>query len=158
MYCLENLLVFENPLLFCYTNLNSSIICCLFFVNICLSFGISLLTCSFSGCNSFEDFLEEFVISSAIFLPIKSGVAPAFFWIALFEVVSIAPSVDLSRSFAFICFSPGSSMVFVCFSKAFPRGQSVNLACSSSSSPFFWLDGTISSLVRYSYLSILPDD
>ena len=53
------------------------------------------------------------------------------------------------------CFIPRSSIVFVRFSKDFPKGESVNLACSII---WFWLDDNISSPVRYSYLPILPDD
>ena len=59
-------------------------------------------------------------------------------------------------SIAFICFLPWSSIIFVCFSQAFPKEEYVNLA-------FFYitllpLEGSISSPVRYSYLSILPND
>ena len=58
-------------------NLNSSIICCLFFREIYLSFRISLLT-SVDCISSFCDFFEGFaVILSAILLPIKSPVASA---------------------------------------------------------------------------------
>ena len=52
-------------------------------------------------------------------------------------------------------FFPCSSIVFICFSKAFPNGEYVNFACSIVC---FWLEGNISSPVRYSYLSIFPDD
>ena len=97
-YFLANLLFFDTPLY--YISLNSSIICCLFSVDTCLSLGISLLTSSFSECNSvecnsLENFFEEIVILSAILLPIKSPVAPAIFWIALFEAVFIASFVDI---------------------------------------------------------------
>ena len=47
-------------------------------------------------------FFETLVILSAILLPIKSPVASAVFWIALFDAVFIASAVDflaLSRSF-----------------------------------------------------------
>ena len=49
-----------------------------------------------------EGFFETLVILLAILLPIKSPVASAAFWIALFEAVFIASVVDLlslSRSF-----------------------------------------------------------
>ena len=46
------------------------------------------------------------------------------------------------------------SIVFVCFSKAFCNLLIVNLA---SSIICFWLEGNISSPVRYSHLSLLPD-
>ena len=72
----SNLLFFDIPLLF-YTSFNSSIIFCLSFRGIYLSFGISLLT-SFDCISSFCDFFEVFaVILSAILLPIKSPVASA---------------------------------------------------------------------------------
>ena len=71
---LSNLLLFDIALLY-YINLNSSIIFCLSFGGIYLSFGISLLT-SFDCVSSFCDFFESFAaILSAIFLPIKSPVA-----------------------------------------------------------------------------------
>ena len=100
MYSLINSLFFDI-LLLCYcTNLNSSIMCSLFYGDIYLSFDISLLASLFSKCNSvecnsLEDFFEAFVILSAVLLPIKSP-------IALFEVVFIASVVDfleLSISF-----------------------------------------------------------
>ena len=81
--CLANFLFFDIPLLYCYTNLNSSIICCLSSGDIYLFFGTSLgLTLSTSVlllCNSFGDFFEALVILSAILLPIKSPVASADF-------------------------------------------------------------------------------
>ena len=43
----------------------------------------------------------------------------------------------------------------VCFSKTFPKGERANLACSIIC---LSLEGNISSPVRYSYLSISPDD
>ena len=93
-----NLLFFDITLLYYYTNLNSSIICCLFSGDMYLSFG----TCISSFCSSLEDFFEKFTILSALLLPIKSPVASAVFWIALFEAVFIASVADclaLSRSF-----------------------------------------------------------
>ena len=85
MCCLTNLLFFDIPLLYCYTNLNSSIICCLSSGDMYLSFfsaSISLLAPSFFGCNSVEhakDFFDAFFILSAILLPIKSPVASVVF-------------------------------------------------------------------------------
>ena len=71
MHCLANLLLFDILLLYYYTNLNSSIIYCLFSGDVCLSFGISILflASAFCECISFEDF-EALVILSAILLPI----------------------------------------------------------------------------------------
>ena len=48
-----------------------------------------------------------------------------------------------------------STIAFVCFSRTFPNGEYVNLACSVIC---LWLEDNISSPVRYSYLSIFPDD
>ena len=89
MYCLTNLLFFDIPLLYYYTNLNLSIICCLFsgeiylfFVfsgEIYLFFGISISSVASLFCGSLETFLEIFVVLSAILLPIKSPVAFAVF-------------------------------------------------------------------------------
>ena len=47
-----------------------------------------------------------------------------------------------------------STCFFVCFSKAFLKGEYINMACS-----IIWLrlEGNISSLLGYSYLSIFPD-
>ena len=53
------------------------------------------------------------------------------------------------------CFLPWSLIVSICFSKAFPKAEQLSLTFSIIC---FWLDGNISSPVRYSYLSILPDD
>ena len=55
---------------------------------------------------------------------------------------------------ASICFIPWSLIVFICFSNALPSTEYVNLAWSII---LLWSDGNISSLIRYSYLSILPD-
>ena len=74
IYCLTNLLFFDVSLLY-YTNLNSSIICCLFSGDIYLSFGISN-----SFLSVFELFFEAFFVLSAISLPVKSPFASAVFF------------------------------------------------------------------------------
>ena len=96
MYCLANLLVFDILLLYYYTDLNSSTICCPFSGDIYLSFGISIssLTSLFCEFSSLEDFLEIFVILTAILLPIKSPVVSAVFGIALFKAIFFASVVD----------------------------------------------------------------
>ena len=53
------------------------------------------------------------------------------------------------------CFLSCPSIGFVCFWKAFPNGEYVNLACSII---FLWLEGNIFSAVRNYYLSIFSDD
>ena len=53
---------------------------------------VSLLTVSELLC---DEFLKNFVIVTAIMLVVKSSVASAVFWIALFEVV-LGPSVATS--------------------------------------------------------------
>ena len=75
---LSNLLFFGIPLLYYYIDLNSSIICCLSFGEVYLSFGHSLLT-SFDCISSLRDFFGALVILSAILLPTKSPVAAAAF-------------------------------------------------------------------------------
>ena len=81
MCLLSNLLFFGIALLYYYISFNSSIIFCLSFGKICLSFGISLLT-SFDCISSFCDFFDALVILSAILLPIKYPVGSAVFSIA----------------------------------------------------------------------------
>ena len=92
LFCLTNSLFFDIPLLYCYTNLNSSIICCLSSGDMYLFLGVALFT--FTSILSFDDFFETLIILSAILLPIKSSVASAIFWIALFDAVFIASVVD----------------------------------------------------------------
>ena len=97
IHCPTNVVLFDVPLLYCYTNHNSSIICRLSSEDISVFFGASIL----SFCNSLEsssiehncvwDFFETLVILSAILLPINHHLnQSALFWIALFEVVFIA--------------------------------------------------------------------
>ena len=106
MHRLTNFLFFDTPLLYYYTNLNSSIICCLVCGEIYLSFGIFVSFSSVFKCNSFGDFgcysVATLIVFSAILLPIKSAVPSAFFWIALFEAIFIASVVDcLALSISF---------------------------------------------------------
>ena len=59
------------------------------------------------------------------------------------------------------CFFSGSSIIFFCISKALPRREYVNLACSITllySITLLWSEGSSSSPVRYSYWSNFPDD
>ena len=96
--CLTNSPILDIPLLYCYTNLNSSIICCLSSGDIYLffgaPFGLALLASVSLFCNSFGDFFETIVILSIILLPFKSPVASAVFGISLFDAVFIASVVD----------------------------------------------------------------
>ena len=78
MNCLINLLLFDIPLLYYYTNLNLSIICFLFSAEIYLSFGISISS-PFCEYNYLGNFFETLVILSAVLLPIKLPVASAVF-------------------------------------------------------------------------------
>ena len=77
-YCQINLLIFDIPLLYYGTNLNSLIIGCPFLGGIYLLFIISslLLTASKLSC---KDSLETLAILLAIVLPTKSPVASAVF-------------------------------------------------------------------------------
>ena len=97
MSCLRDLLFFDIPLSYFYTNLNSSIMCRLSSGDTYLFFGTSFgqtlpTSISLSRCFD-EDFLKTPVILSAILLPIKSPVAAAVFLISLFEAVFIASVV-----------------------------------------------------------------
>ena len=56
---LPNSLFFSIPLLYYYINLNSSIVCCLSFGEIYLSFSISLLT-SVDDDSSWRGFFKDF--------------------------------------------------------------------------------------------------
>ena len=79
---LSNLLFFGIPLLYYYINLNSSIICCLSFGDIYLSFGISLLISVDDDSSShgfFKVFFDTHVILSPILLPTRSSVPSADF-------------------------------------------------------------------------------
>ena len=79
--CLTNLLIFGIPLLYYYTNLNSSITCCLSSGDMYLFLGVALSksTSVLLFCHSSADFFEANVILSAILFPIKSSVASAVF-------------------------------------------------------------------------------
>ena len=59
-----------------------------------LSFGVSDSSFASLFCNSFDNFFETLVTLSAFFFTIKSLVASAVFWTALFEAVFIASAVD----------------------------------------------------------------
>ena len=52
-------------------------------------------------------------------------------------------------------FFPCSSIFFICFLNVLPSGEYVNLVCSVI---LPWSDGNIFSPLKYSYLSILPED
>ena len=102
--CLTSLFI-DIPL-FYYINLRSSIILWLCSEDICLSLYISLsipvFSSSFATGLFCGEVLETFLILSAILLSIKSPVASAVFWIALFEAVlnaSIADGLAWSGSF-----------------------------------------------------------
>ena len=81
MHCLTNLLFFDIPLLYYYTNHNSSIICCIFSGDIYLSFGVSESSFASLFCerNFVLDFFETLLILSTILLPTESPVASAVF-------------------------------------------------------------------------------
>ena len=67
------------------------------------------------------------------------------------------PSIVFNSSFLLEVFRDfkAPTCFSVCFSKAFPIGEYANLACSIIC---LRLEGSISSPVIYSYLSIFPDD
>ena len=66
------------------------------------------------------------------------------FWVLVFKT-------SKASTWFFRC----SSVVYICFSSALARGESVKLACFII---LLWSDGNISSPVRYSFLSVLSDD
>ena len=93
--------------LYFYFNLSLSIICSFFSKDIHVSFGISVSNPIFSVSHSSlsglfcREFLETFVVLSAILLTIKLPVVSAIFWIAVFEPVlnvSVAECLTWSRS------------------------------------------------------------
>ena len=78
IYCVVNVLFFDIPLLYYYTNLNSSMICCLFSGDMYLSFGFSLSALSKLFLNVIPSKiflnaipLKHLLFFSAILLPIK---------------------------------------------------------------------------------------
>ena len=79
-YYLINLLFYDIPLLYYYTNLNLSIIFCLFSGDIYLSLGISLSYALVAVSELFScEFFETPVTLLPILLPIKSSVASSVF-------------------------------------------------------------------------------
>ena len=98
---------FDIPSLYYYINLRLLITWCLFSGDIYLSLGISLSSPIFSSSFVtvsgllYSKIFETFVILTRLLLPIKSPVASAVFWTALFEAVfnaSIADCLAGSRS------------------------------------------------------------
>ena len=87
----------------------------------------------------FSSFLEY---SLDVFSGITSSIV--IFWVLGFKT-----------SEASTCFFPRYSIVSLCFSKAFPKEEYVNLAGSII---LLWSNRNIYSPVWCSYLSIFPDD
>ena len=78
------------------------------------------------------------------------------FSVNVFSAIASLIDIFLGNKLFVKIVSPCSLMVFICFSNALPRGEYVNFNCSIII--LLWSDGNISSPVRYSYLSIFPDD
>ena len=76
------------------------------------------------------------------------------FWFITFWFI---PSIRFNSTFLLKAFRDFTTAACfsVCFLTVFPKGEYANLAYSVIS---LWLEDNISSPVRYSYLSILPDD
>ena len=97
--------IYQYSMTFFGTKRNSSIICFLSSGDMYHFLGAAVSTSSSVSlfCEVFGDFFfERLVILSAILSSVKSPVASAVFWIALFKEVFIASVVDclaLSRSF-----------------------------------------------------------
>ena len=80
VYCLQNVLFFDIPLLYYYINLRSSIILYLSSGDMYISLGISLLFSFLTISKLFcAEVFETFVILSAILLPNKSLAASVVF-------------------------------------------------------------------------------
>ena len=81
MHCPTNSLFFDISLLYYYTSLNSSTMCCLssgdMYLFLVVALSVSASVISFD--NSSVNFFETLVILSAILLPNKSPVASAVF-------------------------------------------------------------------------------
>ena len=71
----------------------------------------------------------------------------------MLDLTSCFPCSSSALQVLLFVFSPGSSIVFICFSNALPREEYVNLACSIT----LCSDGDISSPLRYSNLPIFLD-
>ena len=116
MCYLTNLLFFDIPVLYCYTNLNSSIICCLSSRDMYILFGasISLSASLFFECKSDGDFLKRLIFYQQFCYELNHQLL-LLFYIARFEAVFVGSVVDflaLSRSFwpylllnFYLCFS-----------------------------------------------------
>ena len=76
-----------------------------------------------------------------------------FFWKS--PLIGSSSSASFKAFKNSTCLIPWSSIVFLCFSKAFPKGEQENLA---SFITLLWSEGSISSPVRYSYLSSFPSN
>ena len=80
MHCLTNLLLFNIPLSYCYTNYNSSILYCLSSGDIIFSVvTLSASTSVLLFCHSLADFLETLSILSVTLLPVISPATSAVF-------------------------------------------------------------------------------
>ena len=100
---------------------------------------------------SFPFFLSYFIISSDSLLILLFLIS--FQKIPSMHFRSCWFSFDFKTFEVSTCFLSWSSIVFIYFSKAFPREKWANLACSII---LIWSEGSISLSVRYSYLSVLP--
>ena len=103
MCYLTNLLFFDIPVLYCYTNLNSSIICCLSSRDMYILFGasISLSASLFFECKSDGDFLKRLIFYQQFCYELNHQLL-LLFYIARIEAVFVGSVVDflaLSRSF-----------------------------------------------------------
>ena len=106
-------------------------------------------------CFIFSIFSFSFILSFYDFIYfIFNFISSHIFW-TVFPLILVLLLLILKLLKLQLGFIPWSSIVFVCFTKAFLNEEYVNLACSIT---LLWSGGSISSPVRYSYLSIFPDD
>ena len=96
VYCLQNVSLFDIPLSYYYINLQSSIICCLFFGDIYLSFGIPVSHSFFIfSISLFSFLLHTFVCSFVYYF--------AFLFFSFFHSFRFLPFFLLFFSQFFIC-------------------------------------------------------
>ena len=91
--CLSNLIVFDIPLLYYYTNLNLPTNCCLFSRDIYLSFDIQVHCKLYSFVILQKIFLKHLLFYQLFYYQLNHRFF-LFFLITLFEAVFISSAVD----------------------------------------------------------------
>ena len=94
MRCLTNLLLFDIPLLYCYTNLNSSIICCISCGDMYLFFVLLFHYQHHHFASTLEIFLMHLLFYLQFCYQLNHQLLLLFFELLFFEAVFIASVVD----------------------------------------------------------------